>query len=399
MSETMHTRGNHPPDPLTLASRLGPQGYGGLAAYQRGLATAMGDGCPDLSIRFIQSAPPSELAPFPVVSTSARLTLAGRIFSPVWPNLASRPRMHATLERLLQSAWKADADSWPQAGGAVHFVGTGWDYFGFYALAAARAAGARFSVWPATHPGVWGDDLIDLRLYRQADVVFCQSQLEASHLVARGVRTDRVVITGLPPMCKADGNASAFREKFHLQEKLIVLYLGRLDEGKGCHALLAAWMHVVASRSDAVLVMAGSGDRPMGWDAFSPNEMIFLGAIDESTKADAIAACDIFCLPSRDESFGIVFIEAWSYAKPVICGPAPATREWVQHGVNGIHSDQNPETLAADILALLDNPKKRRDIGEAGRRFQSESLTWSRIAAIHRDAFVGHTNQNPIPAA
>lgn len=375
------------PFQITIASRLGPQGYGGLAAYQRGLANALAECHPDIVTRFVHSAATPEPPPFATASTRAHLSLRGRLLSAAWPNLANRPALHGTLESMLENAWSTPRDCWPRGSGTIHFVGTGWDYFGYYTLAVARRLGLKFTVWPATHPSVWGDDRIDLRLYRQADGVFCQSQTEASHLIKLGVQPDQVVITGLPPMCNSDGDESGFRARYNLRSRPIVLYLGRLDEGKGCPSVVRAWKHVLRAHPEAALVIAGPGDRPPALAALPETSFVFLGEIDESTKADALAACDIFCLPSREESFGIVYIEAWSYSKPVICGPAPATREWVRHGVNGIHSTQDPMTLSNDIITLLSDPKKCRDIGEAGHRLQAHRLTWPRVVETHLRAF------------
>ena len=69
--------------------------------------------------------------------------------------------------------------------GQLHFVGTGWDFMGLAAARLARKKGMGFTIWPAVHPGAWGDDQIDVRLYRQADAVFCQSEYERNHLATR----------------------------------------------------------------------------------------------------------------------------------------------------------------------------------------------------------------------
>jgi hypothetical protein len=61
---------------------------------------------------------------------------------------------------------------------AIHFIGTGWNLSGFELLELAHGLRIPFTVWPAVHPGSWGDDMIDVRLYRGADTVFCQTVSE-----------------------------------------------------------------------------------------------------------------------------------------------------------------------------------------------------------------------------
>jgi len=307
-------------------------------------------------------------------------------------SMASRPFLHPLLKRGIATAFrKAFANSqWRGFShetnpDVVHFVGTGWDLAGFGFLELARKAGARFTVWPATHPGQWGDDVIDLALYRSADAVFCQSQGEINRLVDRGLPQKKAVLCGLPPMCSPDGNGGAFRSKWNLGTRPMVLFIGRRDEGKGFPALLVGWKSVLLQNPGAVLVLAGPGEAPAL--ALPDNSFLDLGVPDEETKASALAACDIFCLPSAHESFGIVFAEAWSYGKPVICGPAPASREWIQDGVTGLHSSQDPSAVAVAIARLLADSEQRSRMGAAGRAFQQSRLTWDAVSAIHAQAF------------
>ena len=128
----------------------------------------------------------------------------------------------------------------------------------------------------------------------------------------------------------------------------MVSFMGRRDEGKDYHAILKAWPLVLARVPDAILLLAGKGGDEYAYllhqllaDSFRD-----LGIVDDSTKAAVLAACDVFCLPSAHESFGIVYIEAWSRGKPVICGTAPACRELVEDGVTGLHATQVPAELA-----------------------------------------------------
>ena len=144
--------------------------------------------------------------------------------------------------------------------------------------------------------------------------------------------------------------------------------------------------HRIHQRPCAVLLLAGpEGDGkipPVAGDCVRD-----LGVPDEEAKADALAACDVFALPSAHESFGIVYVEAWSYGKPVICGPAPASRELVRDGLTGQWAEQTPESIAAAIIRLLGDRELRYKLGEAGRRFQLERLTWDITMNTHRKAW------------
>jgi len=302
----------------------------------------------------------------------------------IWMSLASRRIFHPILELWIRAAYRPAMDRLlPFRPRVVHFVGTGWDFMGFAMADFARRSQARLTVWPAVHPGTWGDDLIDLRLYHMADRVFCQSTNEIRHLQELGLDAAGLIRCGLPPMCSPDGDRERFRAVHSLSGRRTALCVGLRDAGKGYPALLAAWKIVQRTMPDAMLLLAGPGS-----SGPAPNESIIdLGVPDAEVLADAYAGCDVFCLPSAHESFGIAFIEAWSYGKPVICGPAPASREWIEDGVTGLHVSQDPQTIARALLDLLGNPDRAAMLGAAGRIFQQKQLTWDKTLASHMAAF------------
>ena len=77
-------------------------------------------------------------------------------------------------------------------------------------------------------------------------------------------------------------------------------------------------------------------------------------------------------MPSRDEGFGLVFLEAMRAGKPCI-GARGAAAEIIQHGVTGLIVDPDePDELAAAVVRLFDEPDTCRRFGAAGReRFLS----------------------------
>jgi len=116
------------------------------------------------------------------------------------------------------------------------------------------------------------------------------------------------------------------------------------------------------------------------------------GAVSIQEKTDAFAACDVFCLPSSQESFGGVFIEAWNLGKPVIGGNAPAVSEVITDGVNGFVVEPQAPMLADRIVALLQDSNMREQMGTAGK-FRAAGFAWSVLAArteaIYKDLLQG----------
>lgn len=305
--------------------------------------------------------------------------------------LASRPLFFPLLEWILERTYmsairKALDGVQPYA---IHFTGTGWDFFGFPMARLAKNSGIPFTIWPAVHPNSWGDDVIDLRLYNLADRVFCASKFESKHLIEKGLKQNKTVLCGLPPMLREDGNGLRLRGLLDISERPAILFLGRRDEGKGYPALLNAWRRVVEVVPDAVLLIAGPGGKEFESLKSELPEASYrdLGIPDEQQKADAYAACDVFCLPSDHESFGIVYVEAWSYGKPVICGTAPASRELIQDGLTGLWGSQNIEFLAKKIIKLLSNPETATEMGCRGLQRQQQYYSQETMIRQHMNAW------------
>jgi len=159
---------------------------------------------------------------------------------------------------------------------------------------------------------------------------------------------------------------------------LIVARMSAAEQYKGHDALIDVWPQVIAAHPDAVLAIAGDGDdrprlearvRELGIEP----AVSFIGKIGDNALAGLYARCRFFVMPSRDEGFGLVFLEAMRAAKPRI-GGAGAASEIIQHGVTGLVVDpwSRPDLLVA-MLRLYAEPETCAQLGKTGReRFLAE---------------------------
>lgn len=264
----------------------------------------------------------------------------------------------------------------------MHFVGVGWNLFGFPLAKVARQRGAVATCWPAVHPGECGDDELDFLMYRRMNAIFAQSDFERHLLVSRGLESTKVIRCDLASPNLANGNASRFQEKFDLKGRQMVLFIGRRTSKKGYMALRSAMARLVSEGRPVTLVTIGrtvDADYP----EIPARAEVDLGCADEDTKQDALAACDVLAVPSRAESFGLVYTEAWAYGKPVICGESPASRELVNRHGAGVSCRADPQDIAEKLAKLLDNEKHRRELGAAGRVAVTTHLNWEKVVATH----------------
>ncbi len=104
----------------------------------------------------------------------------------------------------------------------------------------------------------------------------------------------------------------------------------------------------------------------------------WLGDVSLSSLAEEYNRCDVFCLPSVQEGFSIVFLEAMAAGKPIVAARAAAIPELVRSGV--LVEPENPDALAEAIICLYRDPDLRRALPSAGLR-DVKQFEMSRVAA------------------
>ncbi|MFQ5663087.1 MAG: glycosyltransferase family 4 protein [Terriglobia bacterium] len=164
-----------------------------------------------------------------------------------------------------------------------------------------------------------------------------------------------------------------------------LLSVARLDSrerGKGIENVLEVLPRLRAEFPTLRYVVVGRGeDQPRLEErarALGVQDCVrFAGYLAPADLARAYAACDVFVLPSVQEGFGIVFLEAMAHAKPVVSVRAGGIPEVVTHGETGLLVDPgDPEGLAAALAQLLSRPERRQRMGAAGRRRLEEKFSF-----------------------
>ena len=191
-----------------------------------------------------------------------------------------------------------------------------------------------------------------------------------------------------------------FREKYALDDKRIILHLGRLNFVKGLDILVRAFSQVVSAREDAYLVLAGpdnegDAEQVKGWLAQEgvEDKAIFAGILQGVDKLAALKDADIFALPSYSESFGIVVIEAMACGLPVVISDKVKIWREVERERAGLVTRCDADEVARAIVYLLDNPDYRQEMAEAGKALVSKDYRWDSIIHALLEAYrdVGRT--------
>ncbi len=205
---------------------------------------------------------------------------------------------------------------------------------------------------------------------------------EADWLRGQGAPSGRLHVIGIGPQNDPEASTELAARAVPGGKK-IVLFIGQLHAYKGVRALLRA-AALMRSRADVVFVFVGPDVRGMGreFERAGPN-VRWLGTVDNATRDSLLNACAILCAPSSRESFGSVIIEAWASGKPVVGGPAAATRELIDDGVNGWTVPQEPAVIADRLKKLLDDPALAAQMGARGKEKVARYFSWKTIAEAH----------------
>jgi glycosyltransferase involved in cell wall biosynthesis len=225
------------------------------------------------------------------------------------------------------------------------------------------------------------------RLYREADALLALTHAEKEILVGIGAREERVFVIGMAPILAPDADGGRFL-RAHGIDGPMVLFVAQHYAYKGYRELLAAaplvWQRVPGARF--VFVGPAVGDSEAAFRG-ADRRVLRLGQVDLATKTDALAACSLLCVPSTQESFGGVYVEAWSFGKPVIGCPIPAVSEVIADGVDGVLTPQDPRRIADAIVDLLQDPALAARLGAAGKRKTDERYTWRVVGRLTEEAY------------
>jgi glycogen(starch) synthase len=276
----------------------------------------------------------------------------------------------------------------------------------------ARRRGIPFVAYPLTHLGAGprpGADALSrfytmrhqVALVRASDAVVAQTPTERAFYIQQGVPPERILVAGpgVNPEEVVGGDGARFRARHGIRGTLVAS-ISNLSYDKGTFHLVEAIRRLRQQGNAVSLALAGTPLQPFRryWERLpleARQGIYILGPVSDEEKRDLLDACDIFAMPSRTDSFGIVYLEAWLYQKPVIGARTWGVTDVIQHGEDGLLvSFGDVDALAEAITTLANRPGLREAMGQRGEQKVYALHTWDRKYPLIRDLYL-HLVGNP----
>lgn len=210
-------------------------------------------------------------------------------------------------------------------------------------------------------------------LLKEADHVLVQTASEHQAVMDFGIPPERVTIQGLGVDQRecTGGDRIAARKKWNIPESAFVIgHLANQSYEKGTVDLFRVFHQIAPGRPEIFLLLAGSRmPNFLEVEKTMPElrSVRQLDRIEEHEKRDFFAACDAFCMPSRSDSFGLVFLEAWANKIPVVGYAAGGVSDVIRNRQDGLLIDCGDlDRLGGALIEMSRRPERIKRWGSNG---------------------------------
>ena len=166
----------------------------------------------------------------------------------------------------------------------------------------------------------------------------------------------------------------------------LILYVGRMAWQKGPDILLQTIPGMLHYFPKAKFVLVGDGDLRVGLQEQAEQMGVaqatrFLGYRNGGELVNLFKISDVVCVPSRNQPFGVVILEAWSASQPVVATRNGGRAEFVRHGYDGLVVVDEADSVGWGIGTLVQDLERARWMGCNGRSQAETRFSWETIAA------------------
>ena len=251
-----------------------------------------------------------------------------------------------------------------------------------YASLFKKLTQAKLLINPCFHPTDPDFNGFLLRkVLKTADYIWTLTKFETNYFQNQSLPPQKLLLLGNG----VDASLLLKTEKHFSKIQTKILYIGSFAAHKGLDTLIDSLSFLPASVS---LTLAGQPSLyfPIIQKQISSLPLSLKKRINiiknfpDSHLSRLIDSSTILILPSRQESFGLVLIEAMARKTPIITSDIPELRELVNNSQAGLtFKTDNPQDLARQVKYLISHPKLQKSFGESGFNYVSTHYTWDKI--------------------
>lgn len=245
------------------------------------------------------------------------------------------------------------------------------------------------------------------KVLQAAKFITANSRFTQKQLVKLGIDANKIEVIYPCANISSKSQTSSFSEdqsnkiqvikdKYGLNDKKILLTVGRLVKRKGQDMIIEAVNQLKNQYPDLMYLIVGDGPERENFQLSIANfqlqdQVIIINDVGDDDLPLYYQLADIFIMPSRDiegdaEGFGIVYLEAASFGLAVIAGKSGGTGEAVVDGKTGILvNPENVEEIKSAVVNLLENEPYRRQLGRNGKIRGEKEFNWIDQALILRN--------------
>lgn len=233
-----------------------------------------------------------------------------------------------------------------------------------------------------------------LSLLAPAAAILTNTSYENELLEQKGIPAGKITVAS-PAVNAAEvmgGDGARFRRAHGIDGQML-LQVSTQTHDKGSWDTLAAFHRLLQAGRKATLVLIGPLEEDFRKHFELQPESLrknvrLLDYVSEQEKKDALAVCDVFVMPSRADSFGIAYLEAWLYGKPVIGCFAGGVPRVIEDGQDGwLVPFGDADMLASYVAMLLDDPARAAAMGARGREKVLARYKWEDTQKVVREVY------------
>jgi phosphatidyl-myo-inositol dimannoside synthase len=222
------------------------------------------------------------------------------------------------------------------------------------------------------------------KILKNANKIICVNSYVAD--LARQIFPDikyKIIVVNPGINTDAKDNAQQtiqLKEKYHLENKMVLLSVGRLVKRKGFDMVVDCLPKILEKIPNLIYVMIGDGPELKNYQ--SKNNVLIINNASDQERDSWYNLCDIFIMPSRNingdfEGFGIVYLEANLAGKPVIAGKSGGISDAVIDGLNGLLVDPlSSDQIVSAIIKLAQDQALRQKLGGQGKARAIDDFNW-----------------------